>query len=181
MYFHHSGRAVAESQDPTSPSPQRNQTITGLLECRKKDESKLIKHLITGQQHSLQLDFIYYLRLTDRTECVCLADVRTESVLSSSPGLAARVLFLCVRQADCSGDQARVKGLCSVVVSGIKTALKVKEKLLCLLSFKHLNIQGNLNKDSLPNVEHLLLFYSLSRRPQFSGLFLFSRTVKMTY
>lgn len=94
----YSGLVVAESQDPTSPSPQRNQTITGLLECRKKDESKLIKHLIT--------------------------DVRAESVLSSSPGLVARVLFLCVRQVDCSGDQARVKGLCSAVVSGIKTALK---------------------------------------------------------
>ncbi|KAK9967525.1 hypothetical protein ABG768_001921 [Culter alburnus] len=94
----YAGLAIAASQDPTSPVPQKSQTLSGLLECRKRDESKLIKHLIT--------------------------DVRPEGVLSLSPGLAARVLFLCVRQADCSGDQTRVKGLCSAAVSAIKTAMK---------------------------------------------------------
>uniref|UniRef100_A0A8C2DIJ6 Methyl-CpG binding domain protein 3b n=1 Tax=Cyprinus carpio TaxID=7962 RepID=A0A8C2DIJ6_CYPCA len=58
------------------------------------------------------------------TECFSVADVRAEGVLSLPPGLAARVLFLCVRQADCSGDQTRVKGLCSATVSAIKTTLK---------------------------------------------------------
>lgn len=90
----YAGVAVAVSQDP----PQKSQMLTGLLECRKKDESKLIKHLIT--------------------------DVRAEGVLSLPPGLVARVLFLCVRQADCSGDQTRVKGFLSAAVSAIKTALK---------------------------------------------------------
>ncbi|XP_077082574.1 unconventional myosin-Va [Siphateles boraxobius] len=94
----YAGLAIAASQDPTSPGPQKSQTLSGLLECRKRDESKLIKHLIT--------------------------DVRAEGVLSLSPGLAARVLFLCVRQADCSGDQTRVKGLCGAAVSAIKTAMK---------------------------------------------------------
>uniref|UniRef100_A0A8C1XI12 Methyl-CpG binding domain protein 3b n=1 Tax=Cyprinus carpio TaxID=7962 RepID=A0A8C1XI12_CYPCA len=61
---------------------------------------------------------------TERTECFSVADVRAEGVLSLPPGLAARVLFLCVRQADCSGDQTRVKGLCSATVSAIKTTLK---------------------------------------------------------
>uniref|UniRef100_A0A8C1QKS2 Methyl-CpG binding domain protein 3b n=1 Tax=Cyprinus carpio TaxID=7962 RepID=A0A8C1QKS2_CYPCA len=64
------------------------------------------------------------LRLTMWTECFSVADVRAEGVLSLPPGLAARVLFLCVRQADCSGDQTRVKGLCSATVSAIKTTLK---------------------------------------------------------
>ncbi|XP_039550928.1 unconventional myosin-Vb isoform X2 [Pimephales promelas] len=94
----YAGVAIAASQDPTSPGPQKSQTLSGLLECRKRDESKLIKHLIT--------------------------DVKAEGVLSLSPGLAARVLFLCVRQADCSGDQTRVKGLCGAAVSAIKTAMK---------------------------------------------------------
>ncbi|KAK7137051.1 hypothetical protein R3I93_017195 [Phoxinus phoxinus] len=94
----YAGLAIAASQDPTSPGSQKSQTLSGLLECRKRDESKLIKHLIT--------------------------DVRAEGVLSLSPGLAARVLFLCVRQADCSGDQTRVKGLCGAAVSAIKTAMK---------------------------------------------------------
>uniref|UniRef100_A0A672P4G3 Dilute domain-containing protein n=1 Tax=Sinocyclocheilus grahami TaxID=75366 RepID=A0A672P4G3_SINGR len=90
---------------------QKSQMLTGLLECRKKDESKLIKHLIT--------------------------DVRAEGVLSLASGLAARVLFLCVRQADCSGDQTRVKGLCSAAVSGFKTALKVNHLYLYPLSQCH--------------------------------------------
>ncbi|XP_055073838.2 unconventional myosin-Va [Misgurnus anguillicaudatus] len=87
-----------ESQDPTSPPPQKNHTLAGLLECRKKDENKLIKNLIT--------------------------DVRVDVALSLPSGIVARVLFLCVRQTDCSGDQTRVKGLCSAAVSAIKTALK---------------------------------------------------------
>ncbi|KTF92510.1 hypothetical protein cypCar_00005417 [Cyprinus carpio] len=91
------GHSSVPGRNISCPSEER--MLTGLLEvARKKDESKLIKHLIT--------------------------DVRAEGVLSLPPGLAARVLFLCVRQADCSGDQTRVKGLCSATVSAIKTTLK---------------------------------------------------------
>ncbi|XP_051979508.1 unconventional myosin-Vb [Xyrauchen texanus] len=94
----YAGMGTVASQEATSSASQKSQTLTGLLECRKKDENKLIKNLIT--------------------------DVRVESILSLPPGLAAQVLFLCVRQVDCSGDQTRVKVLCSAAVSGIKTALK---------------------------------------------------------
>ncbi|XP_056614030.1 unconventional myosin-Vb isoform X2 [Triplophysa dalaica] len=93
----YAGLAMVESQDP-SPAPEKNQMLTGLLECRKKDENKLIKNLIT--------------------------DVRVEVGLSLPSGLAARVLFLCIRQVDCSGDQTRVKGLCVASVGGIKNGLK---------------------------------------------------------
>ncbi|XP_069551046.1 unconventional myosin-Va [Brachyistius frenatus] len=70
----------------------------GLMECRKKDETKLIKNLIT--------------------------DIRVDSALSLSPGLPASVLFLCVRQADCSGDHARARSLCSAAVTAMKAVLK---------------------------------------------------------
>uniref|UniRef100_A0A3P8R066 Methyl-CpG binding domain protein 3b n=1 Tax=Astatotilapia calliptera TaxID=8154 RepID=A0A3P8R066_ASTCA len=43
---------------------------------------------------------------------VCASDIRVDSALSLAPGLPASVLFLCVRQADCSGDQARARSLC---------------------------------------------------------------------
>ncbi|XP_041862212.1 unconventional myosin-Vb [Melanotaenia boesemani] len=72
--------------------------VTGLLECRKKDETKLIKNLIT--------------------------DIRVDGALSLPPGLPASLLFLCVRQADCSGDQARARSLCSTTVTAMKAALK---------------------------------------------------------
>ncbi|XP_070688977.1 unconventional myosin-Va [Pempheris klunzingeri] len=83
------------SSCPSRPKPA---TVTGLLECRKKDEAKLIKNLIT--------------------------DIRVDSALSLPPGLPASVLFLCVRQADCSGDQTHTRSLCSAAVTAMKAALK---------------------------------------------------------
>ncbi|KAM3619892.1 uncharacterized protein V6R79_015415 [Siganus canaliculatus] len=72
--------------------------VTGLLEVRKRDETRLIKNLIT--------------------------DIRVDSALSLPPGLPASVLFLCIRRADCSGDQAQARSLCSAAVTAMKTALK---------------------------------------------------------
>ncbi|KAK2835694.1 hypothetical protein Q5P01_016178 [Channa striata] len=83
------------SSCPPRPKPT---TVNGLLECRKRDETKLIKNLIT--------------------------DIRVDSALSLPPGLPASVLFLCVRQADCSGDKARARSLCSAAVTSMKAALK---------------------------------------------------------
>ncbi|KAL1023009.1 hypothetical protein UPYG_G00035340 [Umbra pygmaea] len=82
-----------------SSAPQaKDGTVTGLLECRKRDEAKLIKTLIT--------------------------DVKVDSGLSLPPGLAASVVFLCVRQADCSGDKARARSLCTAAVIAMKGVLK---------------------------------------------------------
>uniref|UniRef100_A0A671WT56 Methyl-CpG binding domain protein 3b n=1 Tax=Sparus aurata TaxID=8175 RepID=A0A671WT56_SPAAU len=49
---------------------------------------------------------------------------RRENALSLPPGLPASVLFLCVRQADCSGDQTHARSLCSAAVTALKAALK---------------------------------------------------------
>lgn len=56
---------------------------------------------------------------------LCAPDIRADSALSLPPGLPASVLFLCVRQADCSGDQTRARSLCSAAVTAMKAALKV--------------------------------------------------------
>uniref|UniRef100_A0A4W6CFJ6 Methyl-CpG binding domain protein 3b n=1 Tax=Lates calcarifer TaxID=8187 RepID=A0A4W6CFJ6_LATCA len=55
---------------------------------------------------------------------VTLCYVRVDSALSLPPGLPAGVIFLCVRQADCSGDQTRARSLCSAAVTAMKAALK---------------------------------------------------------
>ncbi|XP_036441901.1 unconventional myosin-Vb isoform X2 [Colossoma macropomum] len=94
----YAGLAVSVSQEPMSPSTQLSPALTGLLECRKKDESRLMKNLIT--------------------------DVRAEVALSLTPGLAAQLLFLCVRQADVSRDHTRARGLCVAALAAFKTALK---------------------------------------------------------
>ncbi|XP_040896238.1 unconventional myosin-Vb [Toxotes jaculatrix] len=80
------------------PSRPKLAAVTGLLECRKRDETKLLKNLIT--------------------------DIRADSALPLPPGLPASVLFLCVRQVDCSGDQTRARSLCSAAVTAMKAALK---------------------------------------------------------
>ncbi|KAJ8419084.1 hypothetical protein AAFF_G00005830 [Aldrovandia affinis] len=80
------------------PPQQKRAELTGLLECRKRDEAKLLKTLIT--------------------------ELRVDSALSMAPGLVASVLFLCVRQADCGGDEARARSLCCATITGIKGALK---------------------------------------------------------
>uniref|UniRef100_A0A8C4EJF6 Methyl-CpG binding domain protein 3b n=1 Tax=Dicentrarchus labrax TaxID=13489 RepID=A0A8C4EJF6_DICLA len=51
-------------------------------------------------------------------------DIRVDSALSLPPGLPASVLFLCVRHADCSGDQTHTRSLCSAAVTAMKAALK---------------------------------------------------------
>ncbi|XP_067370667.1 unconventional myosin-Va isoform X2 [Channa argus] len=93
-------RLLTQVTPVMSPCPSRPKpaTFTGLLECRKRDETKLIKNLIT--------------------------DIRVDSALSLPPGLPASVLFLCVRQADCCGDQTRTRSLCSAAVTAMKAALK---------------------------------------------------------
>uniref|UniRef100_A0A8C3A040 Dilute domain-containing protein n=1 Tax=Cyclopterus lumpus TaxID=8103 RepID=A0A8C3A040_CYCLU len=94
-------RLLAQVFDPeTSSCPSRTKpaAVTGLLECRKRDEAKLLKTLIT--------------------------DIRGDGALSLPPGLPASVLFLCVRQADCSGDQTLARSLCSATVTAMKAALK---------------------------------------------------------
>lgn len=60
-----------------------------------------------------------------------LPDIRVDTALSLPPGLPASVLFLCVRQADCSGDQARARLLCGAAVTAMKAALKVTRAPLC--------------------------------------------------
>ncbi|XP_028299730.1 unconventional myosin-Vb [Gouania willdenowi] len=83
---------VTDGLSPSKPG------VSGLLECRKRDETKLFKNLIT--------------------------DIRVDVACSLPPGLPAKVLFLCVRHADVSGDQARAQSLCAAAVTAMKTALK---------------------------------------------------------
>ncbi|KAK3533586.1 hypothetical protein QTP70_023419 [Hemibagrus guttatus] len=101
--------SYAGLQNTVNSLQHSSPALIGLLECRKRDESKLIKNLIT--------------------------DVRVDVALSLAPGLAAKLLFLCVRQADCSRDEARARDLCTASVTAIKAALKDAwrgEDVLCM-------------------------------------------------
>ncbi|XP_047198990.1 unconventional myosin-Vb [Hippoglossus stenolepis] len=90
--------SALSAESSSCPSQQKPAAVSGLLECRKRDEAKLMKNLIT--------------------------DIRVDTALSLPPGLPAIVLSLCVRQADCSRDQTHARSLCSTAVTAVKAALK---------------------------------------------------------
>ncbi|XP_015827032.3 unconventional myosin-Va isoform X1 [Nothobranchius furzeri] len=123
---------TASTTEAFCPSQLKPAAATGLMECRKRDENKLIKNLVT--------------------------DIRVDSALSLSPGLPASVLFLCVRQADCSGDQSRARSLCGAAISAMKAALKKHVadldmtalwlKNICLLHDLLAQHSSNQNRDS---------------------------------
>uniref|UniRef100_A0A669CTF1 Methyl-CpG binding domain protein 3b n=1 Tax=Oreochromis niloticus TaxID=8128 RepID=A0A669CTF1_ORENI len=84
---------------------------------------------------------------------VCASDIRVDSALSLAPGLPASVLFLCVRQADCSGDQARARSLCSAAVTAMKAALKkhVSDIDMTVLWLKNICLFHDLLTQHSPN------------------------------
>ncbi|KAK1156948.1 unconventional myosin-Vb-like [Acipenser oxyrinchus oxyrinchus] len=81
-----------------TPAPHKEAKLQGLLECRREDEARLIKNLITG--------------------------LRPEVTRTLTPGLPAHILFLCMRQADWRGEEQRARALCTATVTAIKAALK---------------------------------------------------------
>uniref|UniRef100_A0A669D938 Methyl-CpG binding domain protein 3b n=1 Tax=Oreochromis niloticus TaxID=8128 RepID=A0A669D938_ORENI len=78
-------------------------------------EMSLLTEVISWLQRETALNCSQLLKLTalpwpcplsaTASLSVCASDIRVDSALSLAPGLPASVLFLCVRQADCSGDQ----------------------------------------------------------------------------
>ncbi|XP_055077033.1 unconventional myosin-Vb [Periophthalmus magnuspinnatus] len=89
--------STAQESSCVTESP-KSAPVAGLLECRKKDEGKLLKNLVT--------------------------ELHGDLALTLPPGLSASVLFLCLRQIDQTGDQPRTRSFCTAIVSAIKAALK---------------------------------------------------------
>ncbi|KAK0133416.1 Unconventional myosin-Vb [Merluccius polli] len=129
-------RLLAQPEVLAPPAPHPTpQDPRGLLKCRKRDEAKLIKNLIT--------------------------DVRVDSALSLPAGLAASVLFMCARHMDYSGDHSRAHAFCSNTVTAMKAALKKHSsdvnmtalwlKNACLLN--DLFMQHSPKKDGTPGSE----------------------------
>uniref|UniRef100_A0A7N6C4N8 Methyl-CpG binding domain protein 3b n=1 Tax=Anabas testudineus TaxID=64144 RepID=A0A7N6C4N8_ANATE len=89
-------------------------------------------------------------------------DIRVDSAVSLPPGLPASVIFLCVRQADCSGDQTRARSLCSAAVTAMKAALKVTsgfEPARCTICLTY-NAKGQFTSHQ---VGFFTLFFDLIR------------------
>ncbi|XP_072100608.1 unconventional myosin-Vb-like isoform X2 [Mobula birostris] len=89
---------VCELPEATSIE-RKAKDFQGMLECRKEDEVRLIKNLITDL--SPQLD-----------------------VLCALPTLPAFLLFMCIRHADHMNDEQKAHSLLTATLGGIKKVLK---------------------------------------------------------
>ena len=60
-----------------------------------------------------------------------LADLKPRGVVVNMiPGLAANILFMCVRHADYLNDGAKLKSLMNAVINGIKKVITVSYVLI---------------------------------------------------
>ncbi|XP_030629185.1 unconventional myosin-Vc [Chanos chanos] len=114
-------RLIKKLQDQIKAlqAPQRaNQKATpvipkeylGMLEYKREDEPRLIQNLI--------------LELKPRGV-----------VVNMIPGLAAHLLFMCVRHADYLNDETKLKSLMCSIISGIKKIIKDHKQNFEMLSF----------------------------------------------
>ncbi|XP_028813225.1 unconventional myosin-Va isoform X2 [Denticeps clupeoides] len=102
-------QADTESMPPVS-IPRRERNFQGMLEYKIGDENKLLKILVT--------------------------DMRPQGVaVSMIPGLPAYILFMCVRHADYSNDDQRIRVLLHSTINSIKSVLKRRGDDLETVSF----------------------------------------------
>ncbi|KAL5257243.1 hypothetical protein ACHWQZ_G012247 [Mnemiopsis leidyi] len=102
------GNAVPEKkltrQDTLSTIRQRKQEFRGMFACKKSDDSKLVKRLIT--------------------------QLKTEHVTGPGcmSGLTAHIMFMCVRYADHCNDEGRIQELLTAIISGITSVTRKQSR-----------------------------------------------------
>ncbi|XP_046890454.1 unconventional myosin-Vc [Hypomesus transpacificus] len=103
-----------------TPIPSIPKEYHGMLEYNREDESRLIQNLIL--------------------------DLKPRGVVVNMiPGLAANILFMCVRHADYLNDGAKLKSLMNAVINGIKKVITDHHTDFEVLSFWLSNTYHMLN------------------------------------
>ncbi|XP_043910779.1 unconventional myosin-Vb-like, partial [Protopterus annectens] len=88
---------------------QKDSTFQGMLECKKEDEARLVRTVIT--------------------------ELNPESVSGLLPGLPAYILFMCFRYADHTNDQQKVSSLFASTIDAIKKVIKRNSNNFNMLAF----------------------------------------------
>ncbi|XP_071007374.1 unconventional myosin-Vc-like [Oncorhynchus clarkii lewisi] len=91
-----------------TPAPTITNEYLGMLEYKREDEAKLIQYVIL--------------------------DLKPRGV-NMIPGMAAQLLFMCVRHADYLNDGAKLKSLMNAIISGVKKVITDHQEDFELLSF----------------------------------------------
>ncbi|RXM98508.1 Unconventional myosin-Vb [Acipenser ruthenus] len=134
------------------PAPHKEAKLQGLLECRREDEARLIKNLITG--------------------------LRPEVTRTLTPGLPAHILFLCMRQADWRGEEQRARALCTATVTAIKGALKSSQTdEQTLLTFDPSDLRKALSDLSIQTYQQLIRIAESRLQPMIVPAMLESETI----
>uniref|UniRef100_A0A4W5REY2 Myosin VC n=1 Tax=Hucho hucho TaxID=62062 RepID=A0A4W5REY2_9TELE len=103
-----------------TPAPTIPKEYLGMLEYKREDEPKLIQYIIL--------------------------DLKPRGVVVSMiPGMAAQLLFMCVRHADYLNDGAKLKSLMNAIISGVKKVITDHQADFELLSFWLSNMYHMLN------------------------------------
>ncbi|XP_038854485.1 unconventional myosin-Vc-like [Salvelinus namaycush] len=93
-----------------TPAPTITNEYLGMLEYKREDEAKLIQYVIL--------------------------DLKPRGVMVNMiPGMAAQLLFMCVRHADYLNDGAKLKSLMNAIISGVKKVITDHQEDFELLSF----------------------------------------------
>ncbi|KAK6317729.1 hypothetical protein J4Q44_G00110200 [Coregonus suidteri] len=103
-----------------TPAPTIPKEYLGMLEYKREDEPKLIQYIIL--------------------------DLKPRGVVVNMiPGMAAQLLFMCVRHADYLNDGAKLKSLMNGIISGVKKVITDHQADFELLSFWLSNMYHMLN------------------------------------
>ncbi|MGH0177060.1 UNVERIFIED_CONTAM: hypothetical protein FKN15_074205 [Acipenser sinensis] len=156
-----------------TPTPHKEVKLQGLLECRREDEARLIKNLITARgtevlsggnatpapHKEVKLQGLLECRREDEARLIknLITGLRPEVTRTLTPGLPAHILFLCMRQADWRGEEQRARALCTATVTAIKGALKSSQTdEQTLLTFDPSDLRKALSDLSIQTYQQLI-------------------------
>ncbi|KAJ3597016.1 hypothetical protein NHX12_003416 [Muraenolepis orangiensis] len=88
-----------EKSEKATPSPVIPKDYLGMLECKREDETRLIQHIVL--------------------------DLKPRGVVVNMiPGLAAYIIYMCIRHSDYLNDGTKLKSLMNGVITAVKTVIK---------------------------------------------------------
>uniref|UniRef100_A0A8C5AKW0 Myosin VC n=1 Tax=Gadus morhua TaxID=8049 RepID=A0A8C5AKW0_GADMO len=101
-------KSLEKSERASSPAIPKD--YLGMLECKREDETRLIQNIIL--------------------------DLKPRGVVVNMiPGLAAYIIYMCIRHSDYLNDGTKLKSLMNGVITGVKAVIKDHQKDFETLSF----------------------------------------------
>ena len=103
--------------------------------------------------------------------CLC-SDLKPRGVVVNMiPGLAAYIIYMCIRHSDYLNDGTKLKSLMNGVITGVKAVIKVRRPTACYLLTTHrtawaVRIMGTQGRFSLFQPSPLSVFTVLSLHKQ---------------